>query len=223
MPIDLTLPPTPAREVPDLAAAAAGQLVELTDGQQVVLLTVAVGQNGAATTATAVRVAWARDCTLPLGETLPLQSGVAPANGPLRILGAWYQPQGVPRAERVVREAIRRGFITRNSCGIPWPLATQWQLSEQAAGQIEKYLYEVARSTGVAFPFNDIAIAMRKMHIEVSLDQPGLLDIVPGETPGRSARTDEEMLSVWARELQRRVHACEIAWGAEIPASIPPT
>jgi hypothetical protein len=56
----------------------------------------------------------------------------------------------------------------------------------------------------------------------VSLDNPSLLDIATGDTPGRIARTDEEMLSVWARELQRRVHACEIAWGSEVPAQDAP-
>jgi hypothetical protein len=60
---------------------------------------------------------------------------------------------------------------------------------------------------------------MRKMHLHVSLDNPGLCDIVPGDNPsGHQPRTDEEMLSVWARELQRRVHSSEVAFGAQTPA-----
>ena len=130
--------------------------------------------------------------------------------GPLRVLGVWYAPTAVPRPERVVLEAIRRGFITARTCGVPWPLAPTWQLSAQAAEQIEKYLFQVARSTGTAFPFHDITRAMQRMHLQVSLDNPGQCDIVAGESPGRHPSSDEEMLAVWARELQRRVHSSEL-------------
>jgi hypothetical protein len=155
---------------------------------------------------------------LPLGETVTIYGSDVNTQGPLRVLGAWYAPLSTPRAEQVVMAAIRRGLITCLTCGVPWPLAPRWQLSEQAAEQIEKYLFEVARSTGVAFPFHDITAAMRKMHLQVSLDNPGLCDIVSGEHPGRAPRTDEEMLSVWGRELQRRIHSSELALGAQ-PAS----
>jgi hypothetical protein len=121
-----------------------------------------------------------------------------------------------------VLAAVRRGFITGRTCGVPWPLAPRWQLSAQAADQIEKYLFEVARSTGVAFPFHDITAAMRKMHLQVSLDNPGLCDIATGENPGRAPRTDEEMLSVWGRELQRKVHSSELALGGEVANTTTP-
>ena len=214
IPAELSLPPTPALEVPGLAAVAPGQLVELRDGQQVVLLSISTGESDPI--ATALRVSWPRDAVLPLGETVTLKGSDENTQGPLRVLGAWFGPQAVPKPEQVLLAAVRRGFITGRTCGVAWPLAPRWQLSEQAAEQIEKYLYEVARSTGVAFPFHDITAAMRKMHLQVSLNNPGLCDICTGENPGRAPRTDEEMLSVWGRELQRRIHSSEITQGAEL-------
>jgi hypothetical protein len=219
IPAELSLPLTLTQDVPELAAVAPGQLFELPDGQQVILLVTSKSETGI--TATVLRVTWPREAVLPLGETFTLHSGDALAQGPLRVLGAWFAASEVPKTERVVLEAIRRGFITGRTCGVPWPLSPRWQLSEQAAEQIEKYLFEVARSTGVAFPFHDITAAMRKMHLHVSLDNPGLCDIVPGDNPGgRQPRTDEEMLSVWARELQRRVHSSEIAFGAQTATEV---
>ena len=208
VPAELSLPEVPAHQVAALDAAAPGQLVELGDGQKVLLLS--LGKAEGATTATGVRVGWPRGAVLPLGETVALSDKDAAVQGPLQVLGAWYGPQRVPAADRVLLEAIRRGFVTRRTCGVPWPLALTWQLSAQAAEQIEKYLFQVARSTGTAFPFHDITRAMQKMHLQVSAHNPGLCDIVSGETPGRQPTSDEEMLSVWARELQRRVHASEL-------------
>lgn len=217
IPPELSLPPVPAHEVPDLAATAPGQLIELMDGQKLLLLS--LGKTDGAATATALRVGWPRSAVLPLGETVALSANEPPAQGPLLVLGAWYSPQRVPRVERILLEAVRRGFVTRRTCGVPWPLARSWQLSEQAAEQIEKYLFQVARSTGTAFPFHDITRAMRQMHLQVSPDNPGLCDIVAGESPGRMPTSDEEMLSVWARELQRRVHSSELVLRGLPPGS----
>lgn len=218
IPAELTPPATPAHEIAALGAAAPGQLVELRDGQQVLLLS--LGQTGEATTATGLRVGWARGTVQPLGETVALGDKDPAAQGPLQVLGAWYSPQRVPQVERVLLEAIRRGFITRRTCGVPWPLALTWQLSAQAAEQIEKYLFQVARSTGTAFPFHDITRAMQQMHLQLSPHNPGLCDIVSGESPGRQPTSDAEMLSVWARDLQRRVHASELVLsGPSSPAA----
>ncbi len=208
IPAELSLPAAPAHEIAALSAAAPGQLVELRDGQQVLLLS--LGKTGETTTATGLRVSWGRGAVLPLGETVALSDQDAAVRGPLQVLGAWYAPQRVPLVERVLLEAIRRGFITRRTCGVPWPLALTWQLSAQAAEQIEKYLFQVARSTGTAFPFHDITRAMQQMHLQPSADNPGLCDIVAGESPGRQPSSDAEMLAVWARDLQRRVHASEL-------------
>ena len=208
IPAELSLPAAPAHEIAALSAAAPGQLVELRDGQQVLLLS--LGKTGETTTATGLRVSWGRGAVLPLGETVALSDQDAAVRGPLQVLGAWYAPQRVPLVERVLLEAIRRGFITRRTCGVPWPLALTWQLSAQAAEQIEKYLFQVARSTGTAFPFHDITRAMQQMHLQPSADNHGLCDIVAGESPGRQPSSDAEMLAVWARDLQRRVHASEL-------------
>lgn len=208
IPADLSLPPVLAHEVPGLGAIAPGQLVELTDGSQVLVMSLATSESGA--TATAMRVSWPRSGVPPLGEILALEEKSELTRGPLQVLGAWYSPTAVPRPERIMLEAIRRGLITARTCGVPWPLAPTWQLSAQAAEQIEKYLFQVARSTGTAFPFHDITRAMQRMHLQVSLDKPGQCDIVAGESPGRHPSSDEEMLAVWARELQRRVHSSEL-------------
>jgi len=215
IPADLSLPPLLAHEVSGLAAVAPGQLVELTDGAQVVVLSLATSEDGAH--ATALRVSWPRHGVPPLGEIVTLKEASELARGPLRVLGAWYAPAAVPRPERIVLEAIRRGFITARTCGVPWPLAPTWQLSVQAAEQIEKYLFQVARSTGTAFPFHDITRAMQRMHLQVSQDNPGQCDIVAGESPGRHPSSDEEMLAVWARELQRRVHSSELVLRGDQP------
>lgn len=220
IPADLTLPPLLAHEVPGLAAIAPGQLVELTDGSQVLVMSLATSETGA--NATALRVSWPRSGVPPLGEALALEEKSELARGPLQVLGAWYAPAAVPRSERIVLEAIRRGFITPRTCGVPWPLAPTWQLSVQAAEQIEKYLFQVARSTGTAFPFHDITRAMQRMHLQVSLDNPGQCDIIAGESPGRHPSSDEEMLAVWARELQRRVHSSELVLRGAQPPEPPP-
>lgn len=219
IPADLSLPPMLAHEVPGLGAIAPGQLVELTDGSQVLVMSLATSADGAH--ATALRVSWPRRGVPPLGEVVALDEKSELARGPLRVLGAWYAPTGVPRPERIVLEAIRRGFITARTCGVPWPLAPTWQLSVQAAEQIEKYLFQVARSTGTAFPFHDITRAMQRMHLQVSLDNPGQCDIIAGESPGRQPSSDEEMLAVWARELQRRVHSSELVLRG-LPQAAPP-
>lgn len=215
IPAELSPPDVPVHQVPALSATAPGQLVELGDGQQVLVLS--LGKTAETTTATALRVGWPRGAVLPLGETVALTDKDEVAKGPLQVLGAWYSPPCVPPVERVLLESIRRGFITRRTCSVPWPLALTWQLSAQAAEQIEKYLFQVARSTGTAFPFHDITRAMRQMHLQVSPDNPGLCDIVSGEKPGRQPTSDEEMLSVWARDLQRRVHNSELVLRGPAP------
>lgn len=209
IPYDLAMPAQTDQPVAGLPAVAPGQLVELSDGQQVLILTLSTAA-GAEPVARALRVCWPRHNVLPLGEVFELQPSDPLTQGTLRILGAWYAPNGVPRSERVLLEAIRRGFITSRTCGVPWPMTATWQLSEQASEQIEKYLFEVARTTGCAFPFHDIALAMRQMHLRLSHENPALCDIVTGEVLGRLPRTDDEMLGIWARELQRRVHSSEI-------------
>lgn len=213
VPAELRPPPTPAHPVPDLLGVVPGQLVELRDGQAVVVLSlVQAGIDAEAhATATVVRVSGARAGVLPLGVSFVLLSTDDLAQGPLQVQGAWYHEKSVPPAERVVIEAIHRGLITPKSCGVPWPLSATWQLSDQASAALERYLFEVARSTGCAFPFHDIAAAMRKMHLRQSAEMPSLIDIVTGESPGRTARHDEEMLSLWARELHRRVHASDFS------------
>jgi hypothetical protein len=211
-----------AHEVPGLSAVAPGQLVELADGEQLLVMSVSVNASQGGAHATALRVSWPHGGVPPLGEVVALDEKSELARGPLRVLGAWYAPTGVPRPERIVLEAIRRGFITARTCGVPWPLAPTWQLSIQAAEQIEKYLFQVARSTGTAFPFHDITRAMQRMHLQVSLDNPGRCDIIAGESPGRQPSSDEEMLAVWARELQRRVNTSELVLRGEQPAGAPP-
>jgi hypothetical protein len=222
IPAELSLPPVLAHEVPGLSAVAPGQLVELADGEQLLVMSVSVNASQGGAHATALRVGWPRHGALPLGELVALEEPSARLQGPLRVVGAWYAPAAVPRPERVVLEAIRRGFITARTCGVPWPLAPTWQLSPQAAEQIEKYLFQVARSTGTAFPFHDITRAMQRMHLQVSLDNPGQCDIVAGESPGRHPSSDEEMLAVWARELQRRVHSSELVLRGDERTGPPP-
>lgn len=213
IPVELAPPPTPEHEVPDLLAVQAGQLIELRDGQRVVVASlVSAGIDAEAHAITqVVRVGWATGSALPLGVSLQLLSTDELAQGPIKILGAWFHEKTVPPVERIVVEAIHRGLITPRTCGVPWPLSPTWQLSEQAATQIERYLFEVARTTGCAFPFHDITAAMRKMHLRQNATQPSLADIVTGESPGRTPRTDDEMLSLWARELHRRVHASDFS------------
>lgn len=213
IPPELQPPPTPVHEVADLFGVVAGQLVELRDGQRVVVLSlVHAGIDAEAhVTATAVRVGWPGTGPLPLGVSLTILSTDDLAQGPLKVLGAWFHEKSVPGPERVVLEAIHRGLITQASCGVPWPLSPTWQLSPQAAAQIEHYLFEVARTTGCAFPFHDITAAMCRMHLRQSALQPSLIDIVTGESPGRRTLSDEEMLSLWARELHRRVHASDFS------------
>ena len=141
IPQELQPPPTPAHEAADLFGIVPGQLVELRDGQQVVVLSlVSAGIDAEAhATATVVRVRWPRSGPLPLGVSLTLLSTDDLAQGPLQVLGAWFHEKSVPGPERVVLEAIHRGLITKASCGVPWPLSSTWQLSPQAAAQIERF------------------------------------------------------------------------------------
>lgn len=214
IPPELSLPLEHPLEIKDWHALVPGQLVELSDGQQVLLLTVEKTGAEPAVALEMVRVKSPRDAVHPLGLTLTMTPSEALAetmNGPLKVLGAWYPAERVPVAERVVIEAIRRGFITKRTCGVPWPLGPSWQLSEQAAGQIERYLFEVARTTGCAFPFHDITAAMRTIHLRISAESSSLCDIITGETLGRFPRTDDELLSLWARALQRAIHATDLS------------
>jgi hypothetical protein len=206
LPADLSLPAAPASALADWRLARPGQLIELQDGQRL-LLCEAPGQPERALVA--VRVA-AADPARPLGETVVLSAAEAAAGAPLRLLGAWYPEALVPGPAQVLREAIHRGLITVHSCGVSWPLPGVLQLSEQAAARIEQYLFEVARSTGCAFPFHDIMRAMRSLHLCPRADNPALCDILDGEELHRHQKTpDEELLSFWARELRRRIHTSD--------------
>lgn len=214
IPAELSLPYIPAQEVVDWQKLEPGQLIELPDGQQGVLLFVDKTLRPEQTDAIAlrmVRVAWPRQSALPLGQVFELSVAAARANGTFLVHGTWYTAKGTLFAERVVIEAIRRGLITPRNCGVAWPLAATWQLSEQAAQEIEKYLYEVARTTGCAFPFHDITLALRQMHLRLSAENPAQIDIVSGESPGRIPRSDDEMLSMWARTLQQKILASDFA------------
>jgi hypothetical protein len=217
IPTELSLPYVPAREVGDWRQLEQGQVIELRDGQQGVLLTVnpapLAGGSGSIDSAALalrfVRTVWPRDSVLPLGQTVELTAEQAAAQGPILVHGAWYTAKGVLLAERVVIEAIARGLITVRSCGVRWPLAATWQLSNQATDEIEKYLFEVARTTGCAFPFHDIAQALRQMHLRLSMENAAQVDIVSGESPGRIPHSDDEMLGMWARTLQQKIMASD--------------
>jgi len=199
---ELQLPEIHAQDLPEWRAAQPGQLLELADGQQAVVT--AAGPESL----TLLRVAWPRGGALPLGEVFT--AGAAELAPPLRLLGAWYPPKSTPPPERILLEAIRRGFITSHSCGVPWPLGGTMQLSEEAADRIERYLFEVARSTGCAFPFHDIAEAMRSMHLCPRPDNPALCDILSAEElKGRAKPSDEDLLAFWAREVRRRIHTSD--------------
>lgn len=211
IPAELSIPFAPAKEYLDWRQLEQGQLVELRDGQQGVLLSVAAAAEKDAVALRLVRVVWPRDNALPLGQVFELSAAEATAGAPFLVHGVWYTAKGVLAPERVVIEAIQRGLITVRTCGVAWPLAPTWQLSEQAAEEIEKYLFEVARTTGCAFPFHDITQALRQMHLRLSPESPAQVDIVTGETPGRTPRNDEEMLSVWARTLQQKMLESDFA------------
>ena len=213
IPAELSLPYVPAKEIADWKALEQGQLVELRDGQQGLLLSV---ERDKATTDDAValrllRVSWPRDSALPLGQVNELSVAAARENGTFLVHVTWYAGKGVLNAERVVIEAIRRGLITPRNCGVPWPLAATWQLSAQATEEIEKYLYEVARTTGCAFPFHDIAQALQKMHLRLSSENPAQVDILTGDSVGKAPRNDDEMLGVWARTLQQKMLSSDFA------------
>jgi hypothetical protein len=222
IPAELSLPYVPAKEVADFRQLESGQLVELRDGQLGMVLAVETALKPEQTEAVAlclVRVGWPRDSALPLGQVFELSLGAARDNGTFMVHGTWYAPKGTLSPERVVIEAIRRGLITPRTCGVAWPLAATWQLSEQAAEEIEKYLYEVARTTGCAFPFHDITAALRQMHLRLSAENPAQMDIVSGDKPGHIPRNDEEMLSVWARTLQQKMLSSDFALpGFALPA-----
>lgn len=209
MPADLALPSVNAHTVAHYSALASGYLIELADGQQAVLIAVKKDAHGGQPALSAVRVSWPRDGVLPLGETYVLSAEEAQAEQPIKVVGAWFSATATVSAERVVLEAIRRGLITPRTCGVPWPLANTWQLSESAAAHIEQYLFEVARTTGCAFPFHDITAALRKMHLRPSLEHAAQCDIVAGETLGRAPRSDEEIIAIWARELARKMRSSD--------------
>ncbi len=214
IPAELSLPYVPAQEVTDWQKLEQGQLIELRDGQQGVLLSVNRAAQVEQTEPAAlslVRVTWPRTSALPLGQVFYLSAADAKSHGTFLVHGTWYTAKGTLAAERVVIEAIRRGLITPRNCGVAWPLAATWQLSEQAAEEIEKYLYEVARTTGCAFPFHDIAQALRHMHLRLSSENPAQVDIVSGDSPGRIPHNDEEMLSMWARTLQQKMLSSDFA------------
>lgn len=226
IPAELSLPCVPAQEVPEWQKLAMGQLVELHDGQLGVVLFVNASDGSEDVALRLLRVGWPRESALPLGQVFELTVAEAQENGPFLLHGSWYAGKGVLQAERVVIEAIRRGMITPRNCGVAWPLAATWQLSAQATEEIEKYLYEVARTTGCAFPFHDIAQALQKMHLRLSSENPAQVDIVSGEMLGRMPRNDEEMLSVWARTLQQKMMSSDFALPTfQLPSSgmsIPP-
>lgn len=226
IPAELSLPHVPAREVGDWRQLEMGQIVELRDGQHGVVLFVNVSDGSEDVALRLVRVSWPRESALPLGQVFELTVAAAQENGPFQVHGAWYGGKGVLNAERVVIEAIRRGMITPRNCGVPWPLAATWQLSAQATEEIEKYLYEVARTTGCAFPFHDIAQALHRMHLRLSSENPAQVDIVSGEALGRMPRSDDEMISVWARTLQQKMLSSDFALPTfQLPSSgmtIPP-
>ena len=206
IPAELSLPYVPALEVTDWQKLEQGQLIELRDGQQGVVLSVERdAKTDDAVALRLVRVTWPRESALPLGQVHELNVESARTHGTFLVHGAWYTNKGTLTAERVVIEAIRRGFITARSCGVAWPLAATWQLSAQATEEIEKYLYDVARTTGCAFPFHEIAQALQKMHLRLSAENPAQVDILSGESVGRLPHNDEEMLGVWARTLQQKM------------------
>lgn len=209
----LTHPEQPAQALASFRAARPGQLVERADGQRLVVLTVrgdASTEDQAALVG--VRVGWPLEGVLPLGETVHLSLAEAEEAGPWLLRGAWYAEAATPAAERVVLEAIHRGLITVHTCGVAWPMNALMQLSDQAVLQIERYLFEVARTTGCAFPFHDIAQAMRGMHLAPRPDNPALCDILnPQDLSRHRARPDDELLSLWARELRRRIHGSDWA------------
>lgn len=205
IPTELSIPHVPPLEVTDFRALQQGQLVELKDGQHGVLLSVDPKAESETCALRYVRVVWPRDGALPLGQVCELSATAASFNGTYLVHGVWFSNRGTLAPERVVLEAIHRGFITARNCGVTWPLPATWQLSAQAAEQIESYLYEVARSTGCAFPFHDITKALCHMHLRLSTANPAQLDIVSGDAISRTPKNDDEMLGVWARTLQQKV------------------
>lgn len=211
VPAELSLPIVPARELTDWRQVQPGQLIELKDGQQGLVLTVAPTAEGEVCALRYVRVTWPRDGALPLGQVCDLSAAAASWNGTLLLHGVWFAATAKVTPERAVIEAIHRGLITSRNCGVTWPMPATWQLSAQAAEQIERYLFEVARSTGCAFPFHDITKALCQMHLRLSPENSAQLDIVTGDSPSRSARGDDEMLSVWARTLQQKIMASDFS------------
>jgi len=205
IPAELSIPHIPPLEVADHRVLQQGQLVELRDGQQGVVLSVDAKAENEAPALRYVRVVWPRDGALPLGQVCELSATAAAFNGTYLVHGVWFGSTGKLAAERVIIEAIHRGFITARTCGVAWPLPATWQLSAQAAEQIESYLFEVARSTGCAFPFHDITKALCQMHLRLSPAHPAQLDIVTGESLSRTPKSDDEMLGVWARTLQQKI------------------
>lgn len=205
IPAELSLPHVPPIEITNFRELQQGFLIELKDGQQGLILSVEPRAEAEATALRYVRVAWPRDGALPLGQVCELSAMAASFNGTFLLHGVWFAATGKLTAERVVIEAIHRGLITAKNCGVAWPLPATWQLSAQAAEQVEGYLFEVARSTGCAFPFHDITKALCQMHLRLSAENPAQLDIVTGESMGRTPKSDDEMLSVWARTLQQKI------------------
>lgn len=214
----LPLPEIQQQDLHDWRLLQPGQLIRHGDGSKSVVVHTTHGADREARATVGehrhralclLRVGWPDGGVMPLGETCWHTEKEAEGLMPLHLLGAWYHPQATPSAPRVLNEAIRRGFITAHTCGVPWPLCPTLQLSDQATQQIERYLFEVARSTGCAFPFHDIALALRNMHLLPRPDNPSLCDL-QSEGDLRRHHADD-LLSLWAREVRQRMHGSE--WG----------
>jgi hypothetical protein len=133
VPAELSIPHVPPLEIADYRALQQGQLIELKDGQQGVVLSVDAKADAEACALRYVRVVWPRDGALPLGQICELSATAAAYNGTFLLHGVWFGTSGKLTPERVVIEAIHRGLITARNCGVTWPLPATWQLSAQAA------------------------------------------------------------------------------------------
>ena len=87
IPYDLAMPVHTDQPVAGLPAVAPGQLVELSDGQQVLILTLSTAA-GTEPVARVLRVCWPRHNVLPLGEVFELQPSDPLTQGTLRVVCA---------------------------------------------------------------------------------------------------------------------------------------
>src|SRR5437870_5004156 len=106
VPLDLPPPEVSEQELSDWRAIQPGYLLELSDGQQVVVAS--TSPEGLVW----VRVKRPEGTVMPLGETVRCPAGEAEAEVPVRLLSAWFAAPCTPPPERIVIEAIFRGFIT---------------------------------------------------------------------------------------------------------------